>query len=177
MSSSERSFRLVAPVFVVAAALLLGGCFRPMYATTSVAPGAPPLTETLAAVSVGKIEGRVGQQVRNALEFGLTGGSGAAPPRYRLEMAVISSRTTAIVDVENDEPRIDTVTLTGTFSLFPVDSKTPVLRGTNYARKSFDRGLQRFAALRAARDAENGAARVLADQIKTRVAMFLAERP
>lgn len=175
MSSPDPVLRLAAAALALVAALALGGCFRPMYAST--AANAPTLVDAMAAVSVDKIDGRVGQQVRNALDFGFTGGAGNAPPRYRLAVEVTTLRSTAIVDVRSDEPRIDTVTLTGTFKLFPVDKDTPVLTGSNVAAKSFDRDLQRFAALRAARDAENSAARVLAEQIKTRIAGFLATQP
>ena len=178
MSSSDRRLARLGPAtLLIVAALALAGCFRPMYASTALPPGAPGLSERLAAVSIDKIEGRVGQQVRNELDFRLTGGAGSAPPRYRLAVEVVTTRTTSIVDAEDNEPRIDTVTLLGTFALYPVDAQQPVLSDKLYARKSFDRGLQRFAALRAARDAENGAAKVLADQIRTRVAMYLAENP
>ena len=157
MSSSDRLLRLVPPALALVAALGLAGCFRPMYAST---PNTPTLAGAMAAVSVDKIEGRVGQQVRNALDFGFTGGAGNAPPRYRLAVELTELRTSAIVDVRSDEPQVDTVTLTGTFKLFPVDKDTPVLTGKNVAAKSFDRDLQRFAALRAARDAENSAAQI-----------------
>jgi LPS-assembly lipoprotein len=178
MSSPDRRLTRLGPYLLAALmALALAGCFRPMYSSTSLPPGAPTLTDTLASVAIDKIEGRVGQQVRNELDFRLTGGAGSAPPRYRLAVDVTATRTTSIVDAKDNEPRIDTVTLLGLFSLYPIDAQQPVLTGKLYARKSYDRGLQRFAALRAARDAENGAAKVLADQIRARVAMYLAENP
>jgi len=46
-----------------------------------------------------------------------------------------------------------------------------------YTRTSYHRGLQRFAAVRAGRAAENAAATVLADQLKTRLAIFLSSHP
>jgi LPS-assembly lipoprotein len=122
------------------------------------------------------ILGRVGQQVRNNLQYGLTGGGGAAPPRYRLDVGIIASRTSSIVDAKSDEPQIDTVLITGTFSLVDLSTNKVVLAGRNNARKSFDRTLERFGALRAARDAENSAATLLAEQIRNRVAIHLAEQ-
>jgi LPS-assembly lipoprotein len=175
MSLPERRPRLAATLLALGLALLVGGCFRPMYA--SVSPAGPSLTETLAAVEVEPIKGRVGQQVRNNLDFGLTGGAGAPPPRYTLRVALTTSRISSIIDPVTNEPQIDTVALTGSFELFAKGTPAAVLSGKDYARKSFDRGLQRFAALRAARDAEDSAAKVLADQIRGRVAIYLAEHP
>jgi len=185
MSSLDRHTRHVAPspvaplrvvllALALGPALLLGGCFRPMYA--SVSPGAPALTETLSSVEVTPIKGRVGQQVRNNLQFGFTGGGGAAVPRYRLDVVVDWSRASSIVDVDTDEPRIDTLLLTASYALFKAGDPAPLVTGRLNASKSFDRTLQRFAALRAARDAENSAAKVLAEQIRNRIAIFLSER-
>jgi LPS-assembly lipoprotein len=185
MSSHDRHERRVAPspvaprravllALALGPALLAGGCFRPMYA--SVSPGAPALTETLASIEVTPIRGRVGQQVRNNLQFGFTGGGGAAVPQYRLDVVVEWSRASSIVDVDSDAPQIDTVLLTASYALFQTGNPAPLLSGRLNSSKSFDRTLQRFAALRAARDAENSAAKVLAEQIRNRIAIFLSEK-
>lgn len=175
MSSPDRPLRRFAlVVLALTPSLLLAGCFRPMYA--SVGTDAPALTQTLAAVEVTAIPGRVGQQVRNNLQFDLTGGGGAAPPLYRLDVAVTSSRASSIVDVPTDEPQIDTLLLTATYTLYKIGTPAAILTGRLNSSKSFDRTLQRFAAVRAARDAENSAAKVLAEQLKTRIAIFLSER-
>jgi LPS-assembly lipoprotein len=178
MSWSDRSVRLARLTVAGLLSLALTGCFRPMYAST--APGTPRLSDVMASVAIEPVKGRVAQQVRNNLDFGLTGGSGSAPPRYTLNLDVNSTVSTSIVDARTNEPQVDTVMLLADFTLTPVGGPqpaVPVLVGKNYARKSYDRTLQRFAALRAARDAENSAAKVLADEIKTRVAIYLSEHP
>ena len=71
---------------------------------------------------------------------------------------------------------IDTILLTASYALFQAGNPAPLVTGRLNASKSFDRTLQRFAALRAARDAENSAAKVLAEQIRNRIAIFLSER-
>lgn len=179
MSSPDRSSRPALPVLALLSTLALAGCFRPMYAEP--ASGGPGLTEKMASVevtpiAVGSRDARVAQQVRNNLQFALTGGGEAGTPAYTLSLDVRSNQSDLIVDAETNEPQVDAVTVSGEFTLTPVGSKTPVLTGKNYARKAYDRSLQRFAAVRAARDAENGAAEVLADAIKTRVAIYLATR-
>lgn len=160
---------------VLAMAMLLplglSGCFRPLYAPDAAGNS---FETTMAAVAVDPIEGRVGQQVRNALLFGLTGGGQAPAPRWTLTVKVASSRETALVDVRTDEPQIDAVTLTGDYSLKTPDGKI-IDSGSVIARTTFDRTLQRFGALRAARDAENRAAELYAEQIKTRVAIRLSK--
>jgi LPS-assembly lipoprotein len=173
MSSPDRMPRRALRAFALVGTLILGGCFRPMYATVS--PSGVPLQTTLASVSMGSVTGRVAQQVRNNLDFGLTGGGDRPKVRYVLDLSVTSSRTTSIVEARTNEPEVDTVTVTADFTLTPIGSETPVFTGKNVATKSFDRTLQRFAALRAARDAEDSASRIVADQIRTRVAAWLAE--
>jgi LPS-assembly lipoprotein len=170
----RRTRRIALIVSALGAALLLGGCFRPMYA--SLTPGAPSMTQTLAAVEVPPVKGRIAQQVRNNLQFGLTGGGGAAAPLYKLDISVDSSRSSSIVDAITDEPQIDTILLSTSYTLYEIGKPAPILSGRLNASKSFDRTLQRFAALRAARDAENSAAKILAEHLKTRIAAFLAAR-
>lgn len=178
MSSSDRpsvdlARRRALRIGALAPALLLGGCLRPLYAP--IGDGGPELIDAMAAVDVPLIEGRVGQQVRNRLLFGLTGGSGALPAQFVLHVNVASSLTQPVVETYSGRPNIETVVLTGGFRLTPIGAPAPVFAGEVIARKSYDRTLQRFAAIRAARDAENRAAEFFADQIKTRVAAFLSQ--
>jgi LPS-assembly lipoprotein len=162
-------------VLALVPVLALGGCFRPMYA--SVSPTGQTLDTTMASVMINPVSGRVPQQVRNNLDFGLTGGGARPDIRYTLNLSVTTSRYSSIVDVQTDQPQVDTVIVSADFTLTPVGGKAPVLTGHNFASKSFDRTLQRFVALRAARDAENSASEIVADQIRTRVAAYLAEHP
>jgi len=175
-SSDRRTRRALLLALGLAPTLMLGGCFRPMYATPS--DGGPALNERLSAIAVEAATERVEQQVRNALTFGLTGGGAPAQPKYLLHMSVTSSATSGIVDSRANTPEIDTVVVTCSYGLTAIgDPQVLLLSGKAYGRKSYDRGLQRFAALRAQRDAENDAAVLVADQLKTRLAIFLADHP
>jgi LPS-assembly lipoprotein len=181
MSSSDRLAgpapkKALALVLALASALALAGCFRPMYASVSPTTG-QTLDTTLASVVINPVSGRVAQQVRNNLDFDITGGGVRPEARYTLSLTVSSSRYSSIINVQTNEPQVDTVVVTADFALTPVGGKAPALTGHNFANKSYDRTLQRFAALRAARDAENSASETVADQIRTRIAAYLAQHP
>lgn len=173
-SSSGATRRALLAGLGMLPALALGGCFRPLYG--SPAMGGAGAGEALRAVQIQPIEGRVGQQIRNRLMFGTTGGGEPAPPRYLLKARVGVQDTNAIVDIYTAEPQVDTVIVTVDFGLFPVGADKPVLTGRNFARKSYDRTPQRFQAVRAARDAENDASELVADEIRTRLAAFFAQQ-
>ena len=55
------------------------------------------------------------------------------------------------------------------------DTDLPLTRGTAFVFKSYDRTSERFANIRAARDAEIRDAKRLSDQIRIRLAAFLAD--
>jgi LPS-assembly lipoprotein len=174
MSSPDRTMRRAA-LFAVALlpALMLGGCFRPMYASTddAVAPG---LTQKLASIEIDPTDERTTQVIRNKLSFYLTGGGDTPAPAYKLSLLASTFADTALVNSFSTVPEIDTVTVTCDFSLRDAKTNKVIFKAKGNARKSYDRGLQRFAAVRAEKDAEAAAADVLADQIRTRLAIFLA---
>lgn len=177
MSSSDQTSRRKA-LFVLALvpALMLGGCFRPMLADTGDA-NTPGLKERLAAISINPVDDRVGQQVRNRLSFNLTGGGEAPPARYTLSLQTTTFANSALVDALNATPEIDMVTVTCDFTLKEAGTDKILLKAKGNARKSYASGLQRYATVRAQRDAANDAAEVLADQIRLRLAAYLADHP
>src|SRR5262245_3122477 len=82
----------------LALAVLAGGCFQPLYGEHSLT-GAPVLREQLSAVDILQIdapkatdEARLAVEIRNALIFDFTGGSGAAPSTHRLKIAMTTTR-------------------------------------------------------------------------------------
>jgi len=154
--------------------LMLGGCFRPMYATTegAVAPG---LTQKLASIAIDRTDDRTTQLVRNKLSFYLSGGGETPATRYKLSLLASTFADTALVNSFSVTPEVDTVTVTCDFTLRDAATNKIIFKAKGNARKSYDSGLQRFAAIEAERDAEAAAADVLADQIRTRLAIFLAD--
>jgi LPS-assembly lipoprotein len=178
-SAGSRFARLVATLAVAAGA---GGCFQPLYADRS-ADGGPGLRGALAAIDVKQIdapkesdESRLAVEIRNALLFDLTGGGATARPAYSLTIKMSPTISDIIVDTSTTRPAIEDYGINATFVLTEIASSKPVVSGQTFARVSYDipGQEQRFARLRGLRDAESRAAKVIADNIRTRLASYFA---
>ena len=90
---------------VIALGALNAACFQPLYASRSVAGGAPLGTQ-LAQVEVehvdapnGTPESRVAVELQNALDFEMNGGGGLISPTHRLKVRMSLGRNSIITDV------------------------------------------------------------------------------
>ena len=170
MSSPDRS-RLKA-LAGLGLALLAAGCnFRPLYAPSLGAPGG--VAPVLASIDIAPVNTREGQRLRNELIFRFTGGGAPATPLYRLDLKV-SAVETALAISTTGLALASQITATATYTLTSIREQRPVLTDTLTARASYDRSVQRFAAVRGKRDAENRAMDTLADLIHTQLAATLA---
>ena len=160
--------------------LSVSACFRPLYGPTA---SGEPMAVALASVQVDDVamaqdQERLGHYLRSELIFGLDGsGQNATPKRYRLKMQGSESVTTPIVSATTARAEAGTIIGTIKYSLETLDGTKVINEGVATATATYDRSIQRFASLRAARDAEIRLAKVLADQIKTRIASVMAVRP
>jgi LPS-assembly lipoprotein len=166
--------------FALALAGLLAGCFQPLYGEFSP-NGTPALREQLSAVNVlqieapkGSDEARLAVEIRNALLFDLTGGAGEAPPVHRLKISIASTRSAIIVDKNTSRPDIENYGITATYSLTEIVTGRVVVTGQTFSRVSYDipGQQQRFARLRGLRDAESRAAKVIAENIRSRLTSY-----
>lgn len=152
----------------------LAGCFRPMYADPQLLGGSGPnLRDAMRDIEVAPIEGRVGQELRNDIIFELGGGAGnpsGAP--YRLDLRVATNSFSAIIDPSSGLGQNETISLDVSFKLKDVANDRVVVTDRAMARVTIDRTAQRFARVRAVRDAENRAAKVVAEQIRSRMASY-----
>ena len=166
---------------VVALAALTSGCFQPMYAEH--ADGTPGLREKLAGVELPPVnkpnasqEARIGVEIRNALAFKLYGTATGAAPTHRLELRFTTSRSSLIVNPATGLPTTETVGLDAQYNLIEVATNKSVMTGTTFSRVSYDvpgvLNMQRFARTRALQDAEDRAAKEIADNIQTRLAAY-----
>ncbi len=180
MSSSKRPSRISGAALLVALACtaLAGACtVTPLYSDGG--PGTPGTGgAALGNVSVEEVDTRYAQEVRNHLIFLLSGGAGDpanAPYRLRLSVAkrTISAATIQPVTAREREPTAGRVIMNATYLLVDAATGQPVARGTRQAAASFDRQLQEFAVVRAERDAENRAARELAEMVRLAIAQKL----
>jgi len=113
--------------------------------------------------------------VRNDLVFETTGGGAAPPPVYRLKIALGSSTLSVIVNIQSDRPDVQNYALNATYELTDLRTNKVVVRDQTFGRVSYDLPgeQQRFAGTRALRDAENRAAQLIADNIRSRLASYL----
>ena len=164
----------------LAIAALAGGCFLPLYGEQSPT-GAPVLRDQLSAVDVlqiqapkGSEEARIAVEIRNALLYDFTGGGYPAPPTHRLKIAMASTRASIIVDVNTSRPDVENYGINATYTLTEIATGKIVVTGTTFARVSYDipGQEQRYARVRGLRDAELRAARVVADNIRSRLASY-----
>jgi LPS-assembly lipoprotein len=176
--NNGRSLRGVAAV-AIAGLLSLGaaGCgFHPLYGPT--ASGAN-LGEVMKTVDVATIPSRSGQRLRNELIFGTTGGGGGLPPVYRLDVVLRESVRNTLVNVTG-APTGQVMELDAEYRLVRIKDNQVVFKAYSTAQASYNlsgvNGLSgsTYGDTRAPLDAENRAARSLADTIKTRLAMYFS---
>jgi LPS-assembly lipoprotein len=176
--------RLLRWLAVAAAAGLTAGCFQPLYgeyAATGPGTVAPNVLAAFATVEVDQIaapngtpEARIAVELRNDMIWQLTGGGGAGTPAYRLAIRMRLSKTAMIVDIATGRTESETVGIDVTYTLTEIGTKKVVVNSQTFARVNSDvPGLQqRFAHQRAQRDAEDRAAKVVAEQIRTRLGSY-----
>ncbi|MET3793301.1 hypothetical protein [Aquamicrobium terrae] len=173
--------RLLAGAVLLSAALLSACTVRPLYSSAPLAVGGQTVAvEELASISVKPVRTRYAQQVRNNLIFGLTHGKGEpATPVYSLDLGVtelVQSAASIQVTKDQDEPSAGIVQLTADYRLTEVATGKVVGSGRRSISSSFDRPKQEFATYRAQIDAENRAARELAEVLRLALAQDLAKR-
>ncbi len=172
MSWSDRFASMAAPALLVGMAFGLGGCFTPLYGSLGGNLGGE-----LRAIAVDPVPDKLGHYLRDQLITDLNGTGDKPAPHYRLVLTTSERVQTALIDVTTGRPQNATVVTDVTWQLLPVDGGTVVAKGTVTSFASYDRSSQRFANIRAARDAEIRDARTLADQITTQVAAKLGQKP
>jgi LPS-assembly lipoprotein len=174
--------RLLRWLAVAAAAGLTAGCFQPLYGEYASGPGPNPhVRDAFATVEVDQIaapngtpEARIAVELRNDVIFQLTGGGGAGTPAYRLGMKMKLSKAAIIIDIATGRTEAEVVGIDVYYTLTEIGTKKVVVNSQTFARVSSDvPGLQqRFAHQRAQRDAEDRASKVIAEQIRSRLASF-----
>ena len=164
----------------LALAGLTAGCFQPLYGEQSAVGGAG-IGDKLSSVDVAPIDvpngtrlSRVGVEVRNNLMYGLTGGAGATAPNYKLDIRLTSNQKQVIVDITTARPEIQNYGIDATYTLTDIATGKKVVTGQTFSRVSYNipGQQQRFAGDRGLRDAENRAAKVISDNIRSRLASY-----
>ena len=147
----------------------LAGCdFRPIYATI---PGNVPIQNELASIEI-----VAGTYLRNELIFLLNQTNKKIESKYRLRVTTTERESAVSIERLADVPASYLVTITGNFSLTEIDSGQTILTGTSFASASLDYSSQRLANLRSRRDASHRAQKVIARDLRSRLAAYLERR-
>jgi LPS-assembly lipoprotein len=174
------NWRMLRLTIALAAAAATAGCFQPLYGDRSLS-GNSGVQTALNGVDVQQIEApsgspeaRIAVELRNALLFGMNGGGAAAPPSYQLKVRMSSTRLSVIVDVVTARPDVENYGINASYQLLDLKTGKVVVTDNTFSRVSYDipGQQQRFARARGLRDAENRAAQVIADNIKSRLASY-----
>lgn len=172
-SRSQKLSEISRRAFALAALLAVAGCFEPMYGDRNLSGSGRSLRNALKDVEIAPIEGRVGQQLRNDLIFELAGGAGnpvGAP--YRLHLSVGTTSFSAILDPASGLSQAETIVFDVTYRLKDVANDKFIMTDKAISRVTVDSTNQRYARIRAIRDAENKAAQIVAEQIRSRLASY-----
>jgi LPS-assembly lipoprotein len=173
MSSLDRSRRLL--LAGLATTLLLAGCqARPLYSGGNATSDGPAIG-ALKQIAVETQRGRTAQVLMNELIFVLRGGAELVNPRYKLDLIVSTRSSELAIQRREEVPTANLIALTATYTLTETTSGRVITSDTIYTTASYDFQSQRFANLRAQRDAEDRAAKAAATDIRLRLATILAD--
>jgi LPS-assembly lipoprotein len=165
--------RTILRLAAIAATLsALGGCIQPLYGP-NVAGGS--LSTEMQAIRVEPIGDRLGHYVENELIFDLNGTGSSPAPKYRLVVILHERSATPAVNTFYGQAEAGDINVDADYRLYKLaGGDQPITSGSVTQFVTYDRTSQRISNVRAARDAEIRNAKVIADQIRTRVAAALA---
>jgi len=165
---SRRAGRCLMLALGVAAPILTGCGFRPLYGSGSGGDEA-----VLATVEVLRIKDRMGQQMRNLLIERLSPRGRAGRTDYRLEVTLHESKAELAIKKDETATRAN-LTIRATFKLLALsDPRRGVFTGSALSTNSYNILTSDFATLSAERDARNRALQTIAEEIRLRVAAAL----
>ena len=154
---------------LLVAALVLAGCgYRPLYGTTSETAG---VAATLSSITIPEAEDRVGQLIRNDLMSSMRAGKGE--DKYSLVLKPVVKRSGHIEKPQPSTTR-QAITLSVSYELVERASGSIVHSGKTFSQASFDVIRQPFADLQAETNATERAVHEVSADIRTRLAAYFA---
>lgn len=170
--------QLLSMSVILVMVLALSSCqFQPLYETNDNTISGT--NTALSQIAVSEVTTRQAQQVRNHLIFLLSGGTVPLDPRFDLKLRVTSNTNTLASAIANSASNqigntAGSVKITVSYDLYDRVKKQIVHRGARTSNASFDKTSQSFASDRAIRDAENRAAKSVAEQLRLALSSNLA---
>lgn len=152
---------------------MVAGCestgIRPLYASRG-----GNIQAELQAIVVDPIPDRLGHYLEDALQTDLNGTGARVPPKYHLKVLPSQRVQTALIDTVTQRAQAASVITVVNYTLTPIGGGPPLLQGTVTSAADYDRSVQRYADIRAARDAEIRDAHTVAEQITQQIAAKVA---
>ncbi|MCP4319894.1 MAG: hypothetical protein GY789_28930 [Hyphomicrobiales bacterium] len=159
---------LLATILVLSVIGLQACQVRPLYYSQS------GVESTLASVGVDEVDDRVSQELRNRLIFLYSGGKGEPlNPDYSLQVDVEGDASVALREQLADGITAQRYSATVTYTLKDNRTKKVVGNGKRTVITFYDQTTQEFANRRALRDAEDRAARELAEIVRADTASIV----
>jgi LPS-assembly lipoprotein len=176
---SGSAFRALSlPGLFISLSLIAACTVQPLYSGGSTFSGSQTgVAADLSSIVIKPVETRYAQAVRNHLIFLFNNGGGQpASGLYTLSLSVTALKeSAAVVQIaKENEPSAGTITLIASYLLTRTDTGEKVAVGRRQISSSYDVPRQEFGAVRAERDAENRAARELADLLRLVIAQDLS---
>ncbi|TCQ99661.1 LPS-assembly lipoprotein [Neorhizobium sp. JUb45] len=177
LSNVTKDLLRIGRVASIAAVLVaLAGCqVKPLYAVSS--PGGASAGQKLASIGFSQADDRIEQTVRNELIFLTSGGAGESrQPEYNLTMNVTSFRQNVLDEQVTNNLIPGRVTLTADYTLTRASDGKVLRTAQRKSTSLLDISAQEFAEMRAYRDAEDRAAKQLAEFIRGDIATTLGRQ-
>jgi LPS-assembly lipoprotein len=158
---------------------IAGGCtVQPLYQATTTQSLA--MQQALSGIAIKPVDTRAAQMVRNRLIFLFGQGAGEAQaPTHTLELVINDAVESAAViqrpEFADDQPTAKRLDMTARYRLTDLQG-TVVASGVRVATANFDTPDQGFALRSAQLDAQDRAARELAEMLQLAIAQGLAIR-
>lgn len=157
--------------FALVGLLALSACgYQPLYATRD---DGSSVTQQLAEVRVAQQSNRVGQLVRNEIVQSTRPVGTQAQDRYHLKLEAKGSAETLINTADTVHRRL-AYNLTTKFQLVDSATQNVLFSGRAFSRVPYDRLDASFANVQARVNAEEQAAKQVGQEVRTRLAAFLA---
>jgi LPS-assembly lipoprotein len=173
----RNSLRIAA---VMALGALNAACFQPLYASRTF-NGEKPIGAALAQVQIERVdapngtpEARIAVELQEALKLEINGSEGLISPTHALKLRMGVARSSIVTDITTGRVLSEITGIDASFTLTELATGKVVMRSSTFTRVSseYPGQEQRFARVRARLDAENRAAKVIAENVRTRVASY-----
>jgi LPS-assembly lipoprotein len=162
---------------LLALLLLPAGCgFHPLYGTVTNGPVAVNVQQQLEAIRIVPSANRLGQQLYNSLRDRLNPRGVPSKARYVLVVELVESQQQLLLEQDQAATRTYLM-VTANYHLSVAEGHTELLAGTVRTRTGYNLLSNEYATRVAMQDAEARSAVELADGIRQRLAIYLAEAP